>query len=76
VQSFILTEVSECDLLIVVTSPCFSFMFLCFFGFLCVRVCVYLCMYVRANLAIPCVSANDNIKHTKSNIRYDIKINK
>ena len=28
-------------------------------------------MYVRAYLAIPCVSANDNVKHTKSNIRYD-----
>ena len=33
-------------------------------------------MYVRAYLAIPCVSANDNVKHTKSNIRYDNKINK
>jgi len=30
-------------------------------------------MYVRAYLAIPCVSANDNVKHTKSNIRYDNK---
>ena len=28
-------------------------------------------MYVRAYVAIPCVSANDNVKHTKSNIRYD-----
>ena len=31
------------------------------------RVCVYLCMYVRAYLAIPCVSANDNVKHIKYN---------
>ena len=28
-------------------------------------------MYVRAYLATPCVSASDNVKHTKSNIRYD-----
>jgi len=34
----------------------------------CVR--VYLRMHVRAYLAIPCVSANDNVKHIKSNIRY------
>jgi len=33
-------------------------------------------MYVRAYLAIPCVSTNDNVKHTKPNIRYDNKINK
>ena len=33
-------------------------------------------MYVRAYLAIPCVSADDNVKHTKSNIRYDNKIDK
>jgi len=41
-------------------------------------VCVYLCIYVRVSLAIPCVSANDNVKHIKSNIRYVIykKINK
>jgi len=34
-------------------------------------------MYVRAYLAIPCVSANDNVKHIKSNIGYvfDKKIN-
>jgi len=32
-------------------------------------------MYVRAYLAIPCVSADDNVKHTKSNIRYDNKQN-
>jgi len=31
---------------------------------------------VRAYLANKCVSANDNVKHTKSNIRYDNKINK
>jgi len=70
VQSFILTEVSDCGLLIVVTSSFFSSFFLCFL-FLCVRVCVYPRMYVRAYLAIPCVSANDKVKHTKSNIRYD-----
>jgi len=72
VQSFIFNEVRDCGLLIVVTSSSF---FLCFL-FLCVRVCVYLCMYVRAYLAIPCVSANDNIKHTKTNVRYDNKVNK
>ena len=33
-------------------------------------------MYVRAYLAMPCVWANDNVKHTKSIIRYDNKINK
>ena len=71
-QSFILTEVSDCGLLIVVTSGFWLLDFL----FLCVRVCVYLCMYVRAYLAIPCLSANDNVKHTKSNNRYDVKINK
>jgi len=69
VQSFIFTEVSYCGLLIVVSS---SFCFLC----VCVRVCAYLCMYVRAYLAVPCVSANNNIKHTKLNIRYDNKVNK
>jgi len=31
---------------------------------------------VRAYLAIPWVSANDNVKHTKSSNRYDNKINK
>jgi len=72
VQSFIFNEVRDCGLLIVVTSSSF---FLCFL-FLCVRVFVYLCMYVRAYLAIPCVSANDNIKHTKTNVRYDNKVNK
>jgi len=36
----------------------------------CVCVCVYRCMYVSAYLAIPCVLANDNVKHIKSNIRY------
>ena len=42
------------------------------FSFLgvCLCVCVYLRMYVRAYLAIPCVSANDNFKHVKTNIRY------
>jgi len=33
-------------------------------------------MYVRVYLAITCVSADDNVKHTKSNIRCDNKINK
>ena len=33
-------------------------------------------MYVREYLAIPCLSANDDVKHTKSNIRYDNKISK
>jgi len=39
---------------------------------------VYLRVYVRAYMAIPCVSANDNAKHIKSNIRYVFskKINK
>ena len=43
----------------------------------CVRVCVYLRMYVRAYFAIPGLSANDNVKHIKSNIRhvFDKKIN-
>ena len=50
-------------------------LFLFVLGF-CVCVCVYLCTYVRAYLAIPRVSANDNVKHTKSNIRYDEKTNK
>jgi len=31
-------------------------------------------MYVRAYLAIQCVLADDNVKYTKSNIRYDNKI--
>ena len=68
------------------TLPLFCFwfflLFLSFFSnlstfFVCVRarVCVSR-MYVRAYLAIPCVSADDNVKHTKSNIRYDNKINK
>ena len=54
----------------------FFFYVFVFFVFLCVRVCVYLRMYVHAYLAIPCVSANNNVKHTKSNIRYDNKTNK
>ena len=40
-----------------------------------VRACVYFYRYVPAYLAISCVSANDNVKHTKSIIRYDNKIN-
>ena len=32
-------------------------------------------MYVRAYLAIPCASADDNVKYTKSNSRLDNKIN-
>jgi len=75
VQSFILTEVSDGGLLIVVTSCFFFLLFFCFF-FVCVHLCVCLRMYVRAYLALPCVSANDNVKHTKSNIRYDNRINK
>jgi len=38
--------------------------------FLCVTVCVYLRMCVRAYLALPCVSASDNVNHIKLNIRY------
>ena len=73
-QSFILTEVSDCGLLIVVISSWVFFLFFCFgFLFLCVRVCVYLCMYVRAYLAIPCVSANDNVKHTNQILDMTIK---
>ena len=59
----------------------FSFPSFLFFStlyiFLCVCACVYLRIYVRANLAIPCVSANNNVKHVKSNIGYvfDKKIN-
>ena len=64
---------SDCGLLIVVTSS--FFFFLCFW-FLCVRMCVFLRVYVRAYLAVPCVSANDDVMNTKSNIRYDNKINK
>jgi len=30
---------------------------------------VYLLLYVRAHLAIPCVSANDNTKHIKTNFK-------
>jgi len=41
VQSFILTEVSDCGLLIVVTSSFFSFFFV-FFVFVCACVCVSL----------------------------------
>ena len=73
-QSFNLAEVSDCGLLIVVIysfSPFFPPFFL-FFVFVCACVCVSL-MYERAYLAIPCVSANGNVKHTKSNIRYDNK---
>ena len=54
-QSFILTEVSDCGSLIVVTSSFFSPLFLVFVVFVCACVCVYLCMYVHAYLAIPCV---------------------
>jgi len=55
-----------------------------FFVCVCVSVCIfvrkcvriwqssylYLRMYVRAYLAIPCVSANDNVENIQSNIRY------
>jgi len=49
-----------------------------FYFFFLVCVCVYLRVYVCAYLAIPHVSANDNVKHIKSNIRYTFykKINK
>ena len=56
--------------------PLLFFLFLSFFRTFatffvcCVCVCVYLRMYVHAYLAIPCVSAKDNVKHIKSNIRY------
>ena len=43
--------------------------------YVCVCVCVSR-MYVRAYVAIPCVSANDYVIYTKSNVRYDNKINK
>ena len=33
-------------------------------------VCVYLRMHVHAYLATLCVSANDNVKRMKFNIRY------
>ena len=45
-------------------------------SFFLVCVCACVCasrMYVRAYFSIPCVSADDNVKHTKSNIRYDNK---
>jgi len=45
------------------------FFYFCFLLFL-VCLCVYFRMYVRAYLAFSCVSANDNVKHIKSNIRY------
>ena len=39
--------------------------------FWCACACAFISrMYVRAYLAIPRVSANDNVKHTKSNNRY------
>jgi len=58
-----------------------SFYLIFFLHFLLFVFCVFVhvcvsCMYVRACLAIPCVSANDNVKHTKSNIGYDNEINK
>ena len=56
--------------------PLFFFLVLSTF-FLCVCACVCVSrMYVSAYLAIPCVSANDDVKHTKSNISYDNTINK
>ena len=45
--------------------------------FVCVCACVCVSrIHVRAYLAILCVSADYNVKHTKSNIRYENKINK
>jgi len=55
--------------------PLFFLIFELFFLGVCACVCVSR-MYVRAYLAIPCVSADDNVKHTKSNTTYDNKINK
>ena len=72
-MSVLLCFISDCGLLIVMTSA-FSPLFFLSFLFLCVRVRVYLRMYVCAYLAIPCVSANDNVKHTNSNLKYDKKI--
>ena len=61
------------------TFSSFSFflLFLLFFVCVHVRVCVYLRMYVRAYLAIPCVSANDSVRHTKPKFTkvFDKKIN-
>jgi len=58
--------------------PYFSYFFFVVCVCVSVCVCIFVCMYVRAYLAIPCVSANDNVKHIKSNIRYVFykKINK
>jgi len=58
--------------------PFFFPFFLMFLLFVFVCLCVYLNMYVRAYLAIPCVSANDKVKHMKSNIKkvFDKKIDK
>jgi len=44
VQSFILTEVSDCGLRIVVTSSFFFPLFFVFFVFVCACVCVSLCV--------------------------------
>jgi len=52
-------------------SPIFLFPFallLFLLFFVCVRVCAYLRMYVRAFLAI--LSVNDNVKRIKSNMRF------
>ena len=57
--------------------PFFSCLPTLFFFFFCVCACVCVSrVYVHAYLAIACVSADDNVKHIKSNIRYDNKINK
>ena len=55
----------------------FSFFFPSFMFFVFCA-CKYFRIYVRAYLATPCVSANDNVKHVKLNIRYvfDKKIDK
>ena len=42
--------------------PPFFYPFHFCFGCVCACMCVYLHKYVRAYLAIPCVSANDNVK--------------
>jgi len=51
VQSFILTEVSDCDLLMVATSSLFFPLFVFCFVFVCACVCVslYVCACVFGN---------------------------
>jgi len=67
--SFSLFILSSLTLPLFVSSFFFSPYFFVLF-FLCVTVCVYLRMCVRAYLDLPCVSASDNVNHIKLNIRY------